>query len=42
MHNAAFFVPLSGGEPGEFTAPSVGEFFPGALLFAGTPFEMSR
>jgi len=30
--------PLSG----TFEAPSTGEFFPGAVFFAGTPYEMSR
>ena len=30
------------GEDGGFTAPTVGEFFPGELLFAGTPFAMTR
>lgn len=35
-------VPLSGSEGGTFHAPSTAEFFPGGLLFVGTPFEMSR
>lgn len=30
----------SGG--GGFKGPSLGDFFPGALLFAGTPFELNR
>lgn len=34
-------APMSG-EGGEFHAPSTDEFFPGGLLFTGTPFEMSR
>jgi F-type H+-transporting ATPase subunit a len=38
--------PLSGGESGEseggFHAPSVSEFFPPAVLFEGTPFELNR
>ena len=42
MRMNTMFIPLSGGEPGEFTPPSIGEFFPGALLFEGTLFEMSR
>lgn len=35
-------LPLSGGEGGTFVAPSTAEFFPGGLLFVGTPYEMSR
>lgn len=34
------FVTAAEGEG--FKAPSVGEFFPGELLFAGTPFAMTR
>ncbi len=34
-------APMSG-EGGGFHAPSTNEFFPGGLLFVGTPFEMSR
>ena len=30
------------GDSGEYEAPSIGEFFPGELLFAGTPFAMTR
>ena len=33
---------MSGEEGGTFHAPSTEEFFPGALLFQGTAFEMSR
>ena len=43
MLNHSIVIPLSGGEEGgSFHAPSVAEFFPGGLLFIGTPFEMSR
>ena len=34
-------VPMST-DDGEFHGPSVMEFFPGALLFEGTPFEINR
>ena len=37
----AMVLPQASSEDG-FKAPSVGEFFPGALLFADTPFAMSR
>ena len=30
------------GESGGFHAPTIGEFFPAALLFEGTPFEFNR
>ena len=29
-------------DPGEFHGPSIDEFFPGGILFVGTPFEMNR
>ncbi len=34
-------VPIST-DDGEFHGPSIEEFFPGALLFEGTPFEINR
>lgn len=34
--------PLSDAAEGGFEAPNTGEFFPGGIFFAGTPFEMSR
>lgn len=34
-------MPMASGENG-FKAPNVGEFFPGELLFVGTPFAMTR
>lgn len=40
MLRTGISVPLSG--DGEFHVPSIAEFFPGGLLFIGTPFEMSR
>lgn len=33
---------MSGGDGEGFEAPSIGEFFPGPLLFEGTLFELSR
>ena len=42
MSSKGVTLPMSGGEDGTFHAPSTAEFFPGALLFAGTPYEMSR
>ncbi|MFM1786591.1 MAG: synthase subunit [Actinomycetota bacterium] len=43
MLGMSTFLPLSGAEgEGGFHAPSTEEFFPGGLLFVGTPFEMSR
>ena len=35
-------LPASGGDGEGFQAPSIGEFFPGPLLFEGTLFELSR
>lgn len=35
-------MPMATEEGGGFKAPTVGEFFPGGLLFVGTPFEMTR
>ena len=35
-------LPLSDTAEGGFEAPNTGEFFPGAVFFSGTPFEMSR
>ncbi|MDD2819242.1 MAG: F0F1 ATP synthase subunit A [Candidatus Nanopelagicales bacterium] len=35
-------VPLASSEGSGFHAPSVAEFFPGELLFVGTPFAMTR
>ena len=35
-------VMTASGEDGEFHPPSISEFFPGELLFAGTPFAMTR
>ena len=35
-------MPLAGGEPGEFSPPTIAEFFPPAILFEGTMFEMNR
>jgi F-type H+-transporting ATPase subunit a len=40
-HAANLLVPFAT-EDGEFHGPSIEEFFPGPLLFAGTPFEISR
>ncbi|MEO5535188.1 MAG: F0F1 ATP synthase subunit A [Pseudolysinimonas sp.] len=42
---ASIFLPtfmLSECPPGEFCGPSVDEFFPEPILFAGTPFELNR
>jgi F-type H+-transporting ATPase subunit a len=40
--NALFYsAPLAAGD-GQFVPPSIEEFFPAALLFPGTPFEMNR
>ncbi|WP_255546048.1 F0F1 ATP synthase subunit A [Glaciihabitans sp. dw_435] len=38
------FAPLAteDGSGGEFVGPSINEFFPDAVLFVGTPFEMNR
>lgn len=38
--SSSFGLSESGGEG--FHAPSIAEFFPGPILFAGTPFELSR
>lgn len=35
-------VLAASGEGGGFKPPSIGEFFPAAFAFAGTPFEMNR
>jgi len=35
-------MPLAGGETGEFSPPTIAEFFPPAILFEGTIFEMNR
>ena len=35
-------MPLAGGEAGEFSPPTIAEFFPPAILFEGTIFEMNR
>lgn len=35
-------VVLASEETGGWHAPDISEFFPGALLFEGTPFEMNR
>ena len=35
-------IAASSSEDGGFSAPSVSEFFPGTLLFEGTPFAMTR
>ena len=35
-------MPLATGETGEFSPPSITEFFPPAVLFEGTVFEMNR
>jgi F-type H+-transporting ATPase subunit a len=35
-------MPLAGGETGEFSPPTIAEFFPSAILFEGTIFEMNR
>lgn len=37
----ATLIPMASPDGG-FSAPTVGEFFPGALLFADTPFAMTR
>ena len=43
MFGIGNFLPLSGAEgEGGIHAPSTEEFFPGGLLFVGTPYEMSR
>lgn len=39
---ATSLVMASGGDGEGFVPPSVGEFFPGELLFVGTPFAMTR
>ncbi|MBC7519057.1 MAG: F0F1 ATP synthase subunit A [Microbacteriaceae bacterium] len=35
-------IPLAAEGDGQFVGPSIGEFFPATVLFAGTPFEMNR
>lgn len=40
-HAANLLVPLAT-EDGEFSGPSIAEFFPPAFLFEGTPFEINR
>lgn len=35
-------VPLASGDDGEFSPPTIAEFFPPAVLFEGTIFEMNR
>ena len=47
LHHALALVPTlaTADEPGatpEFVGPSIAEFFPEAVLFIGTPFEMNR
>ncbi|GAA2456941.1 F0F1 ATP synthase subunit A [Agromyces soli] len=40
-HAVNLLVPMST-DDGEFHGPSIGEFFPGPLLFEDTPFEINR
>ena len=35
-------APYSESKDGEFSAPSIMEFYPEAIFFAGTPFELNR
>lgn len=35
-------MPMATDDDGGFKAPTVGEFFPGELIFVGTPFAMTR
>lgn len=41
-HVAALSVTASAADDGGFHGPSIDEFFPPALLFEGTPFELNR
>jgi len=38
----SWLLPAATSEDGGFTPPTVGEFFPGALFFANTPFAITR
>ncbi len=42
MTNIASLIISAGSSDGEFHGPEIAEFFPDALLFAGTPFEINR
>lgn len=43
LSNAAtWLVPVTATDEGEFKGPSITDFFPPAIFFEGTPFEMNR